>query len=483
MSDSITRLASISFIGGIFGLSLRYSLNIIIARGFSTAALGLFALGIVVLKTGAVFAKLGFDQAVLKYVPQYIQQKDYARASGTTVTSLSFSFIAGCSLALLMFIFKEDIGGFLPNDFAPLMTLFLIGIPFWATLEIAAAATRGLLETKYSVLGRDIGQPLVAVVLLSISVQVNDFRLAIIGYILSIGVGLAFMIGSFAIRPEFDFQVVRFPRIEFFRFSLPVAISSIALRFVSWSDLLILGFFVSASQIGWYQAAFQSSVLLVFVLQSTNTIFPSIVSDLNVQESRDLLFDIFRGVTRWVGLLTLFGYLILFTTAGSFLTLFGQPTPEAILALLILGAGQSITTFVGPVGTLLTMSGYERLQTVNTVSAAAINIILNLVFIYFYGIKGAALATSLALIYLNIVRVAQVKFLMGITPITKGYLKRFIATLGLLPFLTLLKPLFPYGLTRVAALGGIGIISFGLMMLLLPWDHYDRILLQRLTRK
>ena len=69
--NSILKLTSVAFVGGLLGRGLRYLLNIIIARGVGAEALGLFALGLVVLKASALIARVGLDEAAQRYVPIY----------------------------------------------------------------------------------------------------------------------------------------------------------------------------------------------------------------------------------------------------------------------------------------------------------------------------------------------------------------------------------------------------------------------------
>lgn len=67
MRDSITKLVSISFFGGLIGRGLRYGFNVVIARGLGFEALGVFAFGMVVMKGGGVFVRLGLDSAAKKF--------------------------------------------------------------------------------------------------------------------------------------------------------------------------------------------------------------------------------------------------------------------------------------------------------------------------------------------------------------------------------------------------------------------------------
>ena len=73
--------------------------------------------------------------------------------------------------------------------------------------------------------------------------------------------------------------------------------------------------------------------------------------------------------------------------------------------LVILAIGQFFNVATGTVGTLLTMTGFEKkLLAVNTLFMV-LNIILNIVFITIWGIEGAAFAYAISIFGMNFTRV------------------------------------------------------------------------------
>jgi O-antigen/teichoic acid export membrane protein len=83
---------------------------------------------------------------------------------------------------------------------------------------------------------------------------------------------------------------------------------------------------------------------------------------------------------------------------------------------VILAIGQIVNAVVGPIGFILTMTGRQKLNLVNSICLASSNVALNLIFIPKYGMNGAALATTLSIASTNILRVVEVKILYGFTP-------------------------------------------------------------------
>jgi O-antigen/teichoic acid export membrane protein len=480
MRNSITKLVSIAFLGGLIGRGLRYGFNIVIARGLGLDALGLFAFGMVVMKGGGVFARVGLDTAAQKYIPIYHSEGDSARVSGTVIICLVVPLVVGAVFATILYTSRGVISELTDTTLSSATELFIVGIPLYAAMMVGVNATYGLKRTRYSVYIRDLGQSAVALVLMAIGAFVlSDLDVLITGYLVSlvVGVGLAvtFLIREGALRfdvpPIFEYQKI-------FAFSLPLTFAASIQYFVSWTDILVLGIFVSPEPIGWYQATYQTSVLLVVVLQSANSIFPAIAADLHESGQHDQLNCVYTAITRWVTYLTVLALMFVLVYTGDILSIFGTAVRSAQIALIILAVGQTLNAIVGPTGYLLVMTDYERLQLVNNVVAALLNLVLNLVFIQAYGIIGAAAATGLSLASLNILRLVEVRYLLGMQPYSRGYWKGAVAIGGTLPVLLLGQKVPLVGILRVAIVGSIAFGVFASLIWLLGFDDVDKSLIE-----
>jgi O-antigen/teichoic acid export membrane protein len=72
----------------------------------------------------------------------------------------------------------------------------------------------------------------------------------------------------------------------------------------------------------------------------------------------------------------------------------------------------------GAVGLLLTMSGYEKIQSRIAIISMFLNLLLNFVLIKYFGATGVAIATALTIAGENITRVYFVKKKLGISTIS-----------------------------------------------------------------
>ena len=276
--DSLGKLALITFIGGAIGRLLQYILHVIIARGLGPGALGIFSFGSVLLKIGMTVGRAGLDQAVQKYVPIY-SNEDTTKMKRIISFSILSSFVIGAAVALMIFTIlylgnlsqlSDDVGVY----------LFLLAIPFMSAMMVGIAASKAFFETKYAVYTKDFIQSGLSVLFVAFGTYIVGTSVSVmLGYVLSV------VFGMFAIvyyLNNLDGVIIRgiskINHRSIFRFSVPLMLVAVSSYLVNWTDVLMLGILSPAAAIGKYQAAFQTTALLGFVLFSVNSIFPPVAS-------------------------------------------------------------------------------------------------------------------------------------------------------------------------------------------------------------
>ena len=91
------------------------------------------------------------------------------------------------------------------------------------------------------------------------------------------------------------------------------------------------------------------------------------------------------------------------------LGLFGEEFKNGYLSLLILIVGQLVNALSGSVGYIMVMTGKQKQASIVFAISAALNIIMNLIFIPIFGIAGAAAVTAASLILWNVTLVFYIR--------------------------------------------------------------------------
>jgi|GEM_PF-438804 len=203
---------------------------------------------------------------------------------------------------------------------------------------------------------------------------------------------------------------------------IPLGLSSGLNMVKNHTSILILGFFVTAGQIGSYQIAVSTAALAALVLHSMNTLLAPQFASLFVKNEKNKLQQLVTISSRLVFLFNLL-ITVIFIVWGKYLLIwvFGPETVDAYPALVILLAGQLVNSLVGSVGFLLNMTGYEKDVMKIIGISTVINILLTIILTPYLSIAGAATATSISLIFAQITMFIFVKKHLGIS--TSAFMK------------------------------------------------------------
>jgi O-antigen/teichoic acid export membrane protein len=183
------------------------------------------------------------------------------------------------------------------------------------------------------------------------------------------------------------------------------------------TDILALGLFGSADDVGIYRVAVQASALVSFSLEAVNLVIAPRLAALHEQGRVEDLHRLAVSSARVV-----FAVAIPVVTA---LILFGRPLLEFVFglkygaahsALIILALGQLISAVSGSVGYLLNMTGHERDTFRGVAFSAIVTIVLSVILIPPFGIVGAAVAKGVTVAVWNLLLLRQVKRRLGFYP-------------------------------------------------------------------
>lgn len=109
-----------------------------------------------------------------------------------------------------------------------------------------------------------------------------------------------------------------------------------------------------------------------------------------------------RQASRQILLISVPVILLLAIAGKMLLGWFGDSFRDAYLPLVILLAGQAVNAATGMVGGVLSMTGHHRIFVLFNLVAFLVQLTLSWLLIPSFGMTGAAIATSTALIALNL---------------------------------------------------------------------------------
>lgn len=109
------------------------------------------------------------------------------------------------------------------------------------------------------------------------------------------------------------------------------------------------------------------------------------------------------------------------------LRVFGESFVLGTEVLLIFTLAQVVNSAAGPSGLVLMMTDHQYVNLVNQWVFGVMNIVLNYVLIRELGLIGAATATGIVLVGINLVRIIEVWYLEGLFPYNLSFWKPIVA--------------------------------------------------------
>ena len=234
--------------------------------------------------------------------------------------------------------------------------------------------------------------------------------------------------------------------------------------------ILLLGYFRTSAEVGIYDVALRVALLVELPLAVSNFVFAPLIGEMYAKGDLDRLQELFKTVTKWVFTASFLVFLTAIFLAKPILGMFGPEFIAGVPVLFILGFSQLINASTGAVGWVLIMSGYSTLHLLNSVLSALLTIIFSFLLMPGYGMIGAAIAVGSVYILVNLVRLAEVFFILKIHPYRWDFFKPIVAGLITVGCVYLLQRHVIYGihptfLAYVITIGAIFISYFAALIL------------------
>lgn len=194
-----------------------------------------------------------------------------------------------------------------------------------------------------------------------------------------------------------------------FKLSFPMMFSAAFIFLSNWTDIFMLGALVSKQEVGIYNAAYKLAILALVVINAVNTVLAPKIAALHGENNLSAIKTEVLSATRLITYVTLPIVLALILLRRPLLCLFGDEFVAGETALMIISIGLLLNAMSGSVGQLLNMTQHQNELKRFTIISVVVNIILNYVLIKQMGIVGAAIASLLSTLLLNVLCLVFIK--------------------------------------------------------------------------
>jgi len=444
--QKVAKGASIVFVGSIFSMIVAFLARILIARNYTQSEYGIFSLGYTILFILATVGTLGLQDGAARQIAYYTGKKYERKVGDVIFYSILFGSLTGIILFFLAFFLSDAIS--VEIFHLPIFSFFLkelsIAIPFFILILILVSIFRGIGRVKEKVIFGDIAKNLLFLLALLYVIQTKlAFSWAILSYSVSIIVtSIIFLFYFFSKFGRYfpSVKLIGMPSFlsgkELLFFSLPLIFVIVMSRIMGWMDTLMLGYFKNTLSVGLYNAALPIAQFIPIAMGSMRFIYMPIVSTMYAKKQIYGIKRSYTVITKWLCAVTFpLAIVFVFFPKISIVFLFGSKYAAAESVLQILSIGFFIVNLMGPNGITLLAIGKIKFLSYAIFIGASINVILNTILIPIYGINGAAIATVIAFISMNIIRSVKLYSIFRIHSLEKNIIRPMLLSIILFFFI------------------------------------------------
>jgi len=430
VGDSLRKVvkgAAIFFIGTVLSLLISFVGRIIIIRYLTPAQFGIISLAGVIFSITGTLTSLGLPEGLTRQASYFLGRGQSEKAKAIFKAGLVLSLIIGLVVAVALFILSNLFAEFFDvPDLSWVLKMYSVSFPFGMLAGVYFSVFRTYERVDIKVIFEDLLPNILKLSLIATVVVLGlSFYWAVIAYVLpaiiSGAVFLVYSLKNIDLKTSENYLKYWKPLILF---SLPLLIQMILGMVITWTDTIMIGYYLNPTEVGLYNGAQPLAKLMQTFLTAVIFLYFPIASQLYARNQIKEMGRTYAIITKWLMSASLPIFLVLFLFPDVVLwLLYGEKYVPAANVLKILALGFFIHTMLGPNGITLIAAGKPNIPMAASFAAAIVNVIFNFVLIPLLGITGAAVASVLTYVTGNIVVALKLYSDYGIHPFTKNYVK------------------------------------------------------------
>jgi len=470
--------------GGVFAAQivthlLRYAGAVCLAQAVGVAWFGTYTLGLTVVTVLGMVSLMGVAPGALPLLARARRAADAERLSAVVKATWVIVLICAVPATLAVTLGGRWIGIAAFDEPALASILPLFG--FFVLLSALSRGTAGLVQGLLGAHRQALIEPLLVVAVTVVGLVCTwYFDWGITAAVLATLAGplAGVVVGArlvFATVPDAArlASPAKLPVRELFANSWPLMGVSTFAFLLMWMDVLLMGVFRGADEVGVYGACARLAVTVLLLHSAAGPVLLARLSTHIAGDEWAAARHLYRATGRWSAWAgaTLAGILIVWR--HELLGLFGEQFVVGASTLAVLASGRLVTASVGMCGQVLVATGRGRLGLLNLIVMVACNGVLDILWIPRHGGMGAAAATCASIVLVKSLQSVQVWRIFGMHPFSTQSLKALPAIAVVTVLAETAKSGPTSGYLWLVGLAGFALVC-GLLYYWLGADEDDR---------
>ncbi len=410
-----------------------YIYRLIIARYYGPEGYGLFSLAVMVVGIFTAIFSLGLTDGLSRFIPLYNGEKKSSKVKYLINYSLKILIITGLTGGIIMFFSSELIANkiFHENNLTDILKLFSLLVPITLLINIFVVSLVSFEKVVLQSFIYNLVPNISRVILITTFIILGfNFWAIFHSYFWSLFVLLLLSFIFYKRTIKFDskdnlnYNGRKLVRSEMFNYSMPLILFALVIKTNTWIDSFAIGYFLNATEVGFYNSALPIATLLLLTPQIFLQLFVPLINKEFAKKNNHLIKQMGQQVGKWIYAVNLPIFILFFIFPEAIINiLFGSEYIVAANSLRILSFGAFIYTLASSSEKLVLMAGKSRITLLNIVITSVIGIILNILLVPRLGIDGAAISTASIWIILSIFLFVEGYYYTKIIPLRRKMIR------------------------------------------------------------
>jgi O-antigen/teichoic acid export membrane protein len=422
--------SSISLFLKVVGMIFGYLAMLFITNFYGAEEWGIYSLCFTLLSIVILVPKFGFDNAIVRIISELNVTNNKDEISRVLKKAFTISVSLSLLAILLINIFHKEIVYDLLNEpkMEPYIKLISYIVLPTVILVIIAATFQSLKKTMLFMLFQtaliNAFFLLLLIINYFIGIKAKIFEIYLYATLLALFIGIIFFVKTIRKRENITTAISNvYTYRKIVNISVPMMLSSSFALLMGWSDILMLSYYKTTFDVGIYNSSLRLAALSGIALIAVNAIASPKFVEFYTKKDMSGLKDTVQKSTKMIFLISVPMLIILTIFSKQILSFFGEEFIVGYLALIYLCASRFINAISGSVGYIMQMTDQQRIYQNVIILAFFINLGLNFLLIPTYGFNGAAIASSIAMVFWNITLVIIIKRKLGFWTIYNPFIK------------------------------------------------------------
>ena len=398
------RTALIAFTIRIFSAFIAFISQVLMARWLGSHEYGIFVWVWVAAVILGGLSCVGFPSAVVKFIPQYLVEKNPNSLRGLIFGSRVASTLVATVIAVVGIAAAYGLDGQLSSIYTIPLIMAAICLPLLALSDVQNGVARAFNWADLAFSPTYLIRPVLILVFMIVALWFGMQATAATALAAAIlATWFTTIIQTLIMNRRLKSEVPGGPRAismgTWIVVALPIFLVEGFFALLTNVDIMIVGLYMAPQDVGIYFAAVKTLALVHFVYFAVKAGAAHHFSRY-ITEGDTARFDAFvRDTVKWTFWPSLMMALFILLTGRILLSLFGAEFTAGYPLMFILAVGIVARASVGPAESVLTMSGNQNVCASIYGVSLAVNILLNISLIPHYGLYGAAAATTITMMF------------------------------------------------------------------------------------